>query len=445
MPARKVAARPNPNKASLKDLQGLTNQELFDIVSAYNPGEFDRVVSNGSCKWFTESGCQAINNTDLPLISKFLGLSMKVVFQKFDVPSVRSIWADSGIMETYSMEYGGISQRIAGSTAYNPVSPAFLPGSKNVKDPDKYSPFKPREIDDEKERFFTFNMAYQNVITFQDFPIRQAFLNPTGVSGYIALKINALMNGFRLYENGQIAKVFMEGINSTKYPLKPTQVIKVDWPTSQDEAPTDEQVRKFIRQLKKLGHYIQGTTATGEFNAAGFTSTWEPSDFRLLLKTGIEDDITTTGLLPWGLEGNGIKLPFGDVKNMNDWGGLEAYADAEFGTRLYPVYDDWGAVVDNVWSPTEGSTLKEDGSNPDDAVVDDGNGKVFFKDPYSDILGFIVQKGIIFKQEQSVYDVTPVFNPRNLKTSYIANKPMTGINYDYYYNVIVLKNGNATA
>ena len=443
MPVSKTAAAPQA-KATLASLKGLTNQELFDLVSAYNPGEFDRVVSNGSCRWFTESGCQAINNTDLPLISKFLGLSMKVVFNKFDVPQVRSIWADSGIMETYPIEYGGVAQRIAGSTSYNPVAPAFLPGNKNAKDPDKYSPFKPREIDDEKERFFTFNMAYQNVITFADFPIRQAFLNPTGVSGYIALKINALMNGFKLYENAMIAKVFMEGVNSTKYPLKPTQVLKVDWPTSADTAPTDEQVRKFVRQLKKLEHYIQGTTATGEFNAAGYTSTWEPSDFKLLLRTGIEDDITTTGLLPWGLEGNGIKLPFGDIKNMNDFGGLEAYAESAHTTKLYPVYDDWGAVVDNVWSPTEGATLKPDGSNPDDAVVDNGE-NVFFKDPYADILGFIVQKGYIFKQEQSVYDVTPVFNPRNLKTSYIANKPMTGLNVDYYYNIIVLKNGNAQA
>jgi hypothetical protein len=436
MAASPIAAQ----KIPFSVLKGFTNQQIFDMTNAYSSGQFNRVVSNGTNKWFGENGSTALTQADLEggtFFSKFLTNALDMAVEKFDVPVVNTKWENSGIVEHYSHPEAGIYIRRAGRVA-SEVTPGFLPENANSSDPDKYSPYKPRFVDDVEDRYFKIgNDNFQAVTTYQDFAIRPIVNNPYGLGSYIMLKINSITQAYRQHREVFYAKTFMHAFTDNyKYQLRKTQVLKVDYPTD-GTAPTQDQSKGLFNALRKTVHTIEGVVGTtGEFNEAGYQSSWNRDDFALILRTGIEDDAITR--IPTEFfRDNAFSFPFDQVTEMNDFGELEAYADSEFKKRLYPVYsnDGWGSVIDNTWNPKEGTTFGAAGQ-----IVDDGT-NVFFKDPYADVLGFIVQKGRIFDETPNGLIINSKYNERTLATSIIASAPQNGTYSDYYYNLIVIKGG----
>lgn len=444
MGVKKAAAPKAAQKQSFSQLAGYTNQQMFDMVNAYSSGQFNRAVSHGANKWFGENGSTALTQADLTgdtLFSKFINNAMMMVIEKFDAPKASTKWEDSGVLEHYAHPNAGIAVRRAGHISPE-VTPGFLPENAKSKDPDKYSPNKPRYTY-EDERFFKLgNDNFQNVETYQDFAIEPTVQNPTGLASYLALKSNSIYQSYRIHKEVFYSKVFMHAFeDSYKFNLRPTQVLKVDYPTD-GTRPTEEQSKQFFNSIRKQIHLIEGVLGTtGEFNEGGYQSYWDRNDFVLLLRTGIQDDAITN--IPTEFFSNGaFKFPFSNITEFNDFGELEAYADAEFTQRLYPVYSDdgWGSVVENVWNTTEGTTV----DNTTGQIIDDGT-NVYFKDPYKDILGFIVQKGRMFDETPNGLIVSSHYNERTLGTSIIASAPLNGVYTDYFYNIIVIKGGTTQA
>lgn len=442
MGAKLAAPSASAKKTPFSALQGLTNKQIFDMVNAYSSGQFNRAISNGTVKWFTSQGCDMLTTQDVTgggLVNQFLDQAFMMVFEKFDVPRVNTKWEDSGIVEHYSHGFGGLYKRVAGQIPPE-VSPGFLPENANSADPDKYSPDKPRFVED-KERFSKIgNDPFQNVITYQDFAIRPTFLSEDGLSGYISLKANGVYQSYALHKEVMYAKVFMHSLtDGYKYNLKPTQILKVDYPID-GTMPTETQSKALFNAVRKQIHLIEGVVGTtGEFNEAGYESAWNRDDFVLMLRTGIEDD-AITNIPTEFFRDSAFKFPFDKVTNFNNFGDMEAYADAEFKTRLYPVYsaDGWGSVVANTWNTSENTLV----TNTSGQIVDDGT-NVHFKDPHARVLGFITQKGRIVDERQSGLIVQPHYNPRTLATSLIASDPAGSVVTDYYYNNIIIVGNQA--
>lgn len=442
--AKAKAAPVSSTKTPFSQLAGYTNQQIFDMVNAYSSGQFNRVVSHGTNKWFGENGTTALTKADLTgdtLFSQFLTNALQMAVEKFDIPEINTKWENSGIVEHYSHPDAGIYIRRAGKVA-SEVTPGFLPENANSSDPDKYSPDKPRFLDDVEDRYFKIgNDNFQCVTTYQDFAINPIVNDPYGAGSYIAMKVNSVNQSYAQHREVFYAKTFMHALeDSYKYQLRNTQVLKVDYPTD-GTAPTEAQSKGLFNAIRKVIHTIEGVVGTtGEFNEAGYQSSWNRNDFALLLRTGIEDD-AITNIPTEFFRDSAFRFPFDKVTEMNDFGEMEAYSDESFTTRLYPVYtaDGWGSVVDNTWNPTENTELGAAGQ-----IVDDGT-NVYFKDPYSNILGAIVQKGRIFDETPNGLIVNSRYNPRTLATSIIASAPQNGVYSDYYYNIIIIKGGTTQA
>lgn len=415
-------------KAPFSELTGITNQQLFEIVAAENPGKFDAITAQGTAKFFTDKGFEALAASDMPLINDFLNLSMKIIFQKFDIPRVKNIMEDSGLVEEYNTPMGGITQRIATENVA-PIDPRFTP--ENVAAGND-NPFATR-LKEDKERFFTQNFNYQSVLSIQEFPLKTIFTTAdNGITAYIAAKMTGLENGFTMQKCANILQVLMRGITSTKHPLQESQKIAIDWTANTGDA-TDEQLGGFIDASMDVMSAIEDSVATGAFNAAGYESHWDRSDFVMFVRNPIKNRIRRK-LRVGAYNPEDLAIPIDKVQSLNDFGGLEPYADADFTQRLYPVYDKkWGSVVKGVYTKTVGGAVQGAG----DEVTDNGS-NVFWKDPYENILAIIAQKGLVFKNTQNPYQVIPIFNPANLITNYWASSPNNAINYDYYYNVIII-------
>lgn len=428
-------------KAPYSTLSGVTNQQLFEMVSAENPGKWETWTSNGTAKFFTEQGFEAIARTDLPVLNEFLGQVTKIIFQKFDVPRVKNLFEDSGLVETYSTPFGGITQRTATETI-PPIDPRF--SAENIQAGND-NPFQTRIIRD-KERFFKKDFRYQSVVSTQEFPLKQIFVGAdNGIAAYYAAKMQGLENGFTMQRQANILEVLMGGITSTEHPLQESQVVAIDWTANTGEA-TDEQLGGFIDASMDVMSAIEDSVATGSFNAAGYESAWDRSDFVMFVRNPIMNRIRRK-LRVGAYNPEDLAIPVDRVRSLNDFGGLIPYSDAEFTSRLYPVYDaKWGNVVKGYYSATANQTVTTglDGAPVDasNLTKDDGT-NVFWQDPYSDILAIIAQKGLVFRDEQNPYQVIPIFNPANLVQNYWASSPDNGINYDYYYNVIIIKKASA--
>lgn len=428
-------------KAPFSELTSLSNNKLFEIVNAMSGNKFDNLISNGTNKLFTEAGCTDLLQNDIDLVNEFTGLMTKVVFQKFDLPRVKNKFVDSGLVETYDAPDGGVMQRIAG-TVLPEITPRFTPEQmKSGND----NPFQTR-FTQPTQRFFKFNDNYQNMISFQDFPYKQAFVaQENGIGLMLSEKMNALQLSYELHNEAFILKVLMSGITNKDRPLQETQKIGIDW----SDNPTDEQYRAFIETIMDVMSVIDDSWMTGDFNQNGYKSSWSPDDFVMFVRNPIKNRIRTR-LMVGAYNPDDLAIPISRVNTVNDWGGLEPYSDAEFQNRLYPVYDSkWGNVVDGYYTTTAGGDkvdcdwLKHTPTDTSNLVVDDGS-NVFWKDPYDDVLAVIAQKGLVFRGIQNGYQIRAIQNPANLVDNYWASAPNNAVNYDSNYNVIVITKNSAS-
>lgn len=423
-------------------LAGISNVQFWNECRKANP-QFESYTSAGTKETFTEKGFEAIKASDLNVLNKFFELSLRVAFQKIDIARARNPLEDAGLVEVYDTPNGGFVQRIA-IDSISPISPVYN-GLENGSTVDPYKVRKPKS----SQRFFSQNYDYQSLITIQEFQAKQIFLDEYGMGQYIAGILEGLESGRIKQEYVNLKEVLNAGINSTEYPLKDTQKIQTTLPQTISTA-TNEQLQGFIEDIMDVMTGMEVQVSSDQYNAAGFDTKVDNNDYVLLVRAGIKNKIKTR-LMVGAYNPEDLAIPVDRIVEVSDFGGLYPYAEADFTTRVYPVYDAFGAET--------GYFIKEaDAGSLTAKTADDGTilgyqaaqgvnisaisnviakKDVFYKDENAEVQAVLAQRGLIFENRQNPYTVNPIYNPAGLYTNYWAASPANGINYDYYYNVIL--------
>lgn len=399
----------------------ITNANLWDAIRAKYPN-FASHTAKATKALFTESGFEAIKASDYPdTLNDFFELSLRVYLQQINISHAKDTLSSNGFGEYYSQPMGGYIQRMS-IDSLKPISPAYkkLVEGKSV---DPYIVRKPKT----GERLFKQNFDYQSLITIpDDFQFKQIFIAEYGMSEYMGGLMTALENGYtvQLYENK--LEAINAGINSTEHPLQDTQKVEV----SLSATPTKDELSDFILAVKNVVDAMTLGAQTNGYNAMYFSTMQDKSRLKLLLRPGIKNAIAVE-VLANAYNQENLNLPI-DVIEVPNFGGLEPYKDENFTTKLYTVYDDFGAV--------KGYTETEDGTT---VTVEESD--VYWKDPNADVIGIIADKGYIFFSQQNPYRVEPIRNPRGLYTNYWASSPNNAVCVDHIYNLVELKNAISTS
>lgn len=429
-----------PKKIQPQALAGISNVQFWNECRKNNP-QFESYTSVGTKETFTEKGFEAIKASDLNILNKFFELSLRVAFQKIDVSRASNPLSDSGLVEVYDTPNGGFVQRIA-IDSISPISPVYN-GLENGSSVDPFKVRKPKS----SQRFFEQNYDYQNLITIQEFQVKQIFLDEFGMGQYISGVLQGLETGRIKQEYVNLKEVLNAGINSTEYPLKDTQKIQTTLPRDISTV-TSDQLTDFIEQIMDLMTGMSVQVSSAQYNAAGFDTKVDNSDYVLLVRAGIKNRIKTR-LMVGAYNPDDLAIPIDRIIEVSDFGGLYPYSDDTYSQRLYPVYDSFGSETGYFISEANAGNLipktDTDGNilgyetTSDVSKVDNIVPKkdVHWKDENSEVQAIVAQKGIIFENLQNPYTVNPIYNPAGLYTNYWASSPANGINYDYYYNIIL--------
>lgn len=410
--------------ATTQNIATVSNVELWNMARKYSPN-FKSITSKGTADLFTAKGFEAIKLSNTQALNEYFDISMRIAFQMFTFANVKNPLENSGIVQTYSTPNGGFIQRIA-VNQIKPISPKF----RGLKDGDSVDPYVVRKPQSE-ERFFQKNFDYQNLITLQNFQVKEIFLNEYGMGEYLAGIMKQLEDAYKKQKYVNIKEVLNTAINSTNYPLQPSQIYATEISADSWEGATSEEYQAFLLNTKNVVSAMEAVPSSTAYNAAKFETYVDPSDMVLLMRAGVKNAIDTS-LLVGAFNPEYLNIPVSSIVNVTDFGGLVPYADATFTTKVYPVYSaKFGNVVgyatqENATDETSGITILS---------ADD----VYWQDPNEDVVAVMIQRGAIFESVQNGYEVTPWYNPAGLYTNYWCNSPNNGINFDYYYSVIVFK------
>lgn len=429
-------------KITPQALAGLTNMQFWDECRKNN-AQFESYTSVGTKETFSEQGFEAIKASDLNILNKFFELSLRVALQKVDIARAVNPLTDAGLVEVYDTPNGGFVQRIA-VDSISPISPVY----NGLTDGSSVDPFKVRKPKS-SQRFFSQNYDYQNLITIQEFQVKQIFLDEYGMGQYIAGILAGLESGRIKQEYVNLKEVINAGINSTEYPLKDTQKIQTTLPQAVDTVTAD-QLTAFIESVMDLMTAMDTQVSSGQYNAAGFDTKVDKSEYVLLVRAGIKNRIKTR-LMVGAYNPEDLAIPIDRIVEVSDFGGMYPYAEETYTTRLYPVYDAFGAETGYYIAEANAGTLtvKQDSDNnilgyqasqgTDISAISNVVAKdaVYWKDENAEVMAMVAQKGLVFENRQNPYTVQPIYNPAGLYTNYWASSPANGINYDYYYNVVL--------
>ena len=181
---------------------------------------------------------------------------------------------------------------------------------------------------------------------------------------------------------------------------------------------------EFVQIAKNLAFALTLAPSSSAYNAGKFDTAVDAGEYVMLVRPEVLTDIQTK-LRVGAYNPEDIAIPF-DVKPVLNFGGLVPYKEAEFTTRLYPVYDANGTQIG--WNTKENAT-----------TVTVENGKEFYKDTNADVLAVIIQKGAIFTTMQNGVQVVPTpYNAAGLYTNYWLSIAGAGVHFDYFYNMIVI-------
>ena len=424
-------------------MASLTNLALWNYLRKTNP-TFASHTSEGTKELFTEKGYEALKNENIDVLNEYFKLSMRVVFNRVNIADVRNPLDDSGLVEVYSTPMGGFTQRMA-INAIKPVTPAF----KGLKDGDSIDPWVVRK-GSQQERFFQKNFDFQNFISLQDFQVKQIFISEYGVSDFVAGIIKQLENSYTVQTYVNTLEALNAGINSVTYPLQDSQKITLtEWTNAASGMPTTAALEEFILKLKDLGTQMSVVASTTQLNAAKFETVYKPSDFVVLMRAGIKNRIALD-LRLGAYNPEDLSVPF-ELREVENFGGLVP-KDASDGT-LQEVYDQFGAVKGYIDASVtvNGPAFQ---NNAGQWLVNITSGSTtadttfpfepdHWYDPNEDVLAVVAQKGIIFREIQNGLEMRTIYNPRGLYENYWMSSPNNGINYDYYYGLILIKKGEA--
>lgn len=396
---------------AIKNLAKVSNVEFWDEARKYSPS-FASHTSKGTSDMFTEKGFEAISRMDIGVINEFIGISMRVGFQMVTTSRARNPLEGSGLVQVYDTPNGGFVQRM-GIDSLKPVSPAY----KNLKNFESIDPYVVRKPET-SERFFAQNFDYQSLVTIQDFQVKTIFTNEYGMGQWMSGVMQALENGYTIQEYENTLEALNAAIHSEEHPIQDTQNIQLGSWTGEGTA---DELKAFILACKNLASQMETTPQTSAYNAGKFASVVDRSDLVMLVRPSVKNRIEVE-LEVGAFNPDRLTLPF-EIKEVDNFGGLEPVTDG--GEKLYPVFDKLGTQIG--WNTQDGQ---------DEVTVELGKAK--YNDPNKDVIAVIAQKGLIFENAQNPYTVTPIYNPRGMYQNYWANRPNTGINVDYFYDLVLI-------
>lgn len=422
---------------ALSSLTGITNAQLWDLARKASP-TFKSHTAKATAETFTEKGFEALTRSNINVINEFFELSLRVGFQMLNVSKARNPLAATGLVQTYDTPNGGFVQRIA-VNSIKPVSPRF----KGLEDGQSVDPYTVRKPES-SERFFPMNFDYQSFITIQDYQVKTIFISEYGMGAYVAGIMEGLRNGYTIQEFENTLECLNKALNSVTYPLKDTQIVDLDtWGSGTGGVVSGEDLIGLIKNIKDITTAMETTPQSGAFNAAGFETVVDPSDLVLLMRAGLKTEIDLK-LEVGAFNPDRLSLPY-EIKELQDFGGLKPYVTIEsVKTYVTECYDSNGTEVGYVVGTPDGAAYKK------------ANGKWYVKvstvetecymdkdvsweDPNENILAILIQKGAIFENAQNPYVVRPAVNPAGLYTNYWASRPNNGINFDYFYTMVVFR------
>lgn len=422
---------------AISSLAGITNAQLWDLARKASP-TFKSHTAKATAETFSEKGFEALTRSNINVINEFFELSLRVGFQMLNVSKARNPLAATGLVQTYDTPNGGFVQRIA-INSIKPVSPRF----KGLEDGQSVDPYTVRKPES-SERFFPMNFDYQSFITIQDYQVKTIFISEYGMGAYVAGIMEGLRNGYTIQEFENTLECLNKALNSVTYPLKDTQIVDLDsWGSGTGGVVSGEDLIGLIKNIKDITTAMEVTPQSGAFNAAGFETVVDPSDLVLLMRAGLKTEIDLK-LEVGAFNPDKLSLPY-EIKELQDFGGLKPYVTIEsVKTYVTECYDSNGTEVGYVVGTPDGAAYKK------------ANGKWYVKvstvetecymdkdvsweDPNEDILAILIQKGAIFENAQNPYVVRPAVNPAGLYTNYWASRPNNGINFDYFYTMVVFR------
>lgn len=423
---------------ALSSLTGITNAQLWDLARKASP-TFKSHTAKATAETFTEKGFEALTRSNINVINEFFELSLRVGFQMLNVSKARNPLAATGLVQTYDTPNGGFVQRIA-INSIKPVSPRF----KGLEDGDSVDPYTVRKPES-AERFFSMNFDYQSFITIQSYQAKTIFISEYGVGAFVAGIMEGLRNGYTIQEFENTLECLNKALNSVTYPLKSTQIVDLDsWGSGTGGVVSGEDLIGLIKNIKDITTAMETTPQSGAFNAAGFETVVDTSDLVLLMRAGLKTEIDLK-LEVGAFNPDRLSLPY-EIKELQDFGGLKPYVTIEsVKTYVTECYDSNGTEVGYVVGTPDGAAYKKSNgkwyvkiSTVETECYMDKD--VSWEDPNEDILAILIQKGAIFENIQNPYIVmTTPPNAAGLYTNYWASRPNNGINFDYYYTMVVFR------
>lgn len=399
--------------AALDNFAKMTNAELWDAIRKEVPS-FASHTAQATAELFTEESFRELSQTDgnrQSIINEFYQLSVRVALQQINISLAKDPLAGFG--ETYYQPYGGVTQRIS-VNSIKPISPQYM----HLKDGDSIDPFIVRKPT-MQERFFGRNFNYQSLVTMQNYPLKENFLNGNGVAQIAAGVARGLLNGWIIQKYENKLECLNSAINDPQ--LKATQIIE----TSYDGTWDDTKIRDFLSLLMNIGEAMTIDPQTSAFNSAGFESLQDIGRLRILLRPGFKTALKVDTL--YAAFHRDELDPNLKIQTVSNFGGI--YYQTTGGQRLYPAYGEKLKDVIGLNEQENQTVATHQKSDPDVVAVD----------PNADVIGIIADKGFLFEDIANEYRTEGIHNPLGLYDNLIASAPNNGIHYDRLYNFIVLK------
>lgn len=388
------------------------NSKLAALAQRLSPS-FKAWTANGTLERF-DQGIEANKEfmNDPAKVNEWFGVLARVVLLKIDVARAVDPLTENGLVAHYNQPLGDVVQLMSVGMV-KPVEPKFR-GLKNGDFVNDQIVRKP-ELG---ERFYSQNFDFSNWVTLQDYQIKTIFASEYGMSEVLGAIVEQLNNSYIVQRYYLIMQAIDRLINSTEFPLTANQKVSV---TGLDMSnPTADSLNELIKAIQNTANALSLVPATGKYNAAGFTSHVDKSDYLILMRATIITEIRNK-LRVGAYNPEDLALPF-TVQPMPDFGGLIPTNDGS--TEIFPTYDEFGSV--NGFATTAGA---------DTPTIDEND--VIYKDPNAKVAAIIVQKGAILTTEQNPL-MMPVSYPnaRGVYQNHFIHKIGDGVHTDYYKNVI---------
>lgn len=397
-------------------IKGQTNSKIWDALRCGHPN-FKNITAKGTEERFTENGYEQLKNNNPQALNEFFNLSLRTYLQQVNISHVKDFLGAVG--ETYHMPLGTVIQRLS-INPINGVTPAF----HNLQNGASVDPFIVRKPDT-KERFWHNPNSFQNMITLQDFQVKQIFISEYGMSEFLGGILVQLEDSLRLWKVENKLNAISVGINSTDFPLQQTQSIATDFADLNN--PTDDELKNFLLTIKQTITNMTVVSRTNSFNANKFSSVQDKGRLKLLIRRGMKDQIdikTMVGAFNPEYLNLGI-----DIIEVPNFGGLIPYQDAEFNTMLYPAYDErLGYVIG--WNTEENQTEATVGLDE----------TIYYKDPNENVTAILMDKGWMFETITNEVRSDSIWNPRGLYMNHFISMVNYYVSIDSNYNVVVFSN-----